>query len=193
MAKKCIPGVFCIENMTLFLLFVILVVILYMFHQQNYKQTSIPETKVVVVATGDQGLGVNGGTLGGIGTPPSNDMFIRSSGSLSPGIETRGPSPSFSQIGILTPEPSVSHNTGTMILPLMGRKLSGREKMQYYTTSNNGNMNVKLPVSKNGKSCTGEYGCDEIYNGDTVYVEGYAEVFKATIYENTRLSYIPYV
>jgi hypothetical protein len=193
MAKKCLPGYFCIENMTLFLLFVILVVILYMFHQQNYKQTSVPETKVVVVATGDQGLGVNGGTLGGIGTPPSNDMFIRSSGSLGPGIETRGPSPSFSQIGILTPEPSVSHNTGTMILPLMGRKLSGREKMQYYTTSNNGNMNVKLPVSKNGKSCTGEYGCDEIYNGDTVYVEGYAEVFKATIYENTRLSYIPYV
>ncbi len=191
MAKKCIPGVFCIENMTLFLLFVILVVILYMFHQQQ-KQTSVPETKVVVVAT-DNSLGVNGGTLGGIGTPPSNDMFIRSSGSLGPGIETRGPSPSFSQIGILTPEPSVSHNTGTLILPLMGRKLSGREKMQYYTTSNNGNMNVKLPVSKNGKSCTGEYGCDEIYNGDTVYVEGYAEVFKATIYENTRLSYIPYV
>jgi hypothetical protein len=188
MAKKCIPGVFCIENMTLFLLFVILVVILYMFHQQNYKQTSVPETKVVVVATGD-----NANPLGGIGTPPSNDMFILSSGSLGPGIETRGPSPSFSQIGILTPEPSVSHNTGTMILPLMGRKLSGREKMQYYTTSNNGNMNVKLPVSKNGKSCTGEYGCDEIYNGDTVYVEGYAEVFKATIYENTRLSYIPYV
>jgi hypothetical protein len=80
-----------------------------------------------------------------------------------------------------------------LILPLMGRKLSGRDKMQYYTTSNTGNMNVKLPVSKNGKSCTGEYGCDEIYNGDTVYVEGYAEVFKATIYENTRLSYIPYL
>lgn len=192
MAKKCLPGYFCIENMTLFLLFVILVVVLYMFHQQQ-KQPSIPETKVVVVATGDQGLGINGGALGGIGTPPSNDMFIRSSGSLGPGIETRGPSPSFSQIGILTPEHSVSHNTGTLILPLMGRKLSGRDKMQYYTTSNNGNMNVKLPVSKNGKSCTGEYGCDEIYNGDTVYVEGYAEVFKATIYENTRLSYIPYV
>jgi len=192
MAKKCLPGYFCIENMTLFLLFVILVVVLYMFHQQRNMPASVPETKVVVVAT-DNPLGINGGALGGIGTPPSNDMFIRSQGSLGPGIETRGPSPSFSQIGILTPEPSVSHNTGTLILPLMGRKLSGREKMQYYTTSNSGNMNVKLPVSKNGKSCTGEYGCDEIYNGDTVYVEGYAEVFKATVYENARLSYIPYL
>lgn len=190
MAKKCLPGYFCIENMTLFLLFVILVVVLYMFYQQ--RSMPVSDTKVVVVAT-DNPLGINGGALGGIGTPPSNDMFIRSQGSLGPGIETRGPSPSFSQIGILTPEPSVSHNTGTLILPLMGRKLSGREKMQYYTTSNSGNMNVKLPVSKNGKSCTGEYGCDEIYNGDTVYVEGYAEVFKATVYENTRLSYIPYL
>ncbi len=190
MAKKCLPGYFCIENMTLFLLFVILVVVLYMFYQQRSMPAS--DTKVVVVATGDS-LGKNDVTLGGIGTPPSNDMFIRSQGSLGPGIETRGPSPSFSQIGILTPEPSVSHNTGTLILPLMGRKLSGRDKMQYYTTSNSGNMNVKLPVSKNGKSCTGEYGCDEIYNGDTVYVEGYAEVFKATVYENTRLSYIPYL
>ena len=190
MAKKCLPGYFCIENMTLFLLVVILVIVGYMFYQQQKpenKGSNVPETKIVVVATGD-----NANPLGGIGTPPSNDMFIRS-GSLGPSIETRGPSPSFSQIGILTPEPGVSHNTGTLILPLMGRKLSGRDKMQYYTTSNNGNMNVKLPVSKNGKSCTGEYGCDEIYNGDTVYVEGYSEIFKATIYENTRLSYIPYL
>jgi hypothetical protein len=182
MAKKCLPGYFCIENMTLFLLFLILVVVLYMFYQQQ--KPVAPETKVVVVATGD--------SANSLGVPPSNDMFVRG-GSLGPGIETRGPSPSFSQIGILTPEQGVSHNTGTLILPLMGRKLSGREKMQYYTTSNSGNMNVKLPVSKNGKSCTGEYGCDEIYNGDTVYVEGYSEIFKATIYENTRLSYIPYL
>jgi hypothetical protein len=190
MAKKCVPGYFCIENMTLFLLFLILVVVGYMFYQQQKVATQpVPETKVVVIG------GDYANPLGGIGQPPSNDMFIRSSGLMVPvGIETRGPSPSFSQIGILTPEDKLrSGDQGTLILPLMGRKLSGREKMQYYTTSNTGNMNVKLPVSKNGKSCTGEYGCDEIYNGDTVYVEGYAEVFKATIYENTRLSYIPYL
>lgn len=188
MAKKCVPGYFCIENMTLFLLFLILVVVGYMlYQQQKVSSVSVPETKVVVISD-------NANPLGGIGQPPSNDMFIRSGTMVPVGIETRGPSPSFSQIGILTPEDKLrSGDQGTLILPLMGRKLSGREKMQYYTTSNTGNMNVKLPVSKNGKSCTGEYGCDEIYNGDTVYVEGYAEVFKATIYENTRLSYIPYL
>ena len=33
MGKKCIPGVFCIENMTLFLLFFILIVLVYIYHQ----------------------------------------------------------------------------------------------------------------------------------------------------------------
>jgi hypothetical protein len=74
----------------------------------------------------------------------------------------------------------------------MGRKLT-RDKMQYYTISNTGNMNTKLPISKNGKSCTGEYGCDEVFDGDTVFVEGYADTFKATIYENSRFNYIPYL
>jgi hypothetical protein len=69
--------------------------------------------------------------------------------------------------------------------------MNGRSKMQYYTISNTGNMNTKLPISVNGKSCTGEYGCDEISNGDVVYVEGYKDTFQATIYENGLFSYIP--
>ena len=30
---------------------------------------------------------------------------------------------------------------------------------------------LKLPVIFNGKSCTGDYGCDDLSNGDIVYVE----------------------
>ena len=55
----------------------------------------------------------------------------------------------------------------------------------------NGNLNTKLPISVNGKSCTGEYGCDDINNGDTVYVEGYNDTFKVTVYENNLFQYIP--
>ena len=81
-----------------------------------------------------------------------------------------------------------------LILPLMGRRLmSGRDKWQYYSMSNTGHLNSKLPININGKSCTGEYGCDPIYNGDMVYVEGYNDTFKATIYDNNRLEYIPYI
>jgi hypothetical protein len=54
-------------------------------------------------------------------------------------------------------------------------------------------MNTKLPVSLNGKSCTGEYGCDEIYDNDSVYVEGYNHMYKVTMYLNNQFNYIPVV
>jgi hypothetical protein len=76
----------------------------------------------------------------------------------------------------------------------MGRKLmTGREKWQYYTMATNGNMNTKLPISVNGKSCTSEYGCDSINNGDNVFVEGYNDTFKVTVYENSGFNYIPFL
>jgi hypothetical protein len=91
-------------------------------------------------------------------------------------------------VGILTRKTSGN----SMILPLMGRRImNGRNKYQYYTISNTGNVNTKLPISVNGKSCSNEYGCDELSNSDTVFVEGYGDVFKATIYENGLFSYIP--
>jgi hypothetical protein len=80
-----------------------------------------------------------------------------------------------------------------MILPLMGRNLlNGRDKWQYYTMTNGaGSINTKLPISVNGKSCTGEYGCDSISSGDIVYVEGYNDTFRATVYENALMQYLP--
>jgi hypothetical protein len=107
-------------------------------------------------------------------------------------IETRGSGMAYQQIGILTP---MNGGGDALILPLMGRRwLNGRDKWQYYTMANGmSNISTKLPVSVNGKSCTGEYGCNEIQNGDTVYVEGYKTTFSATVYENGTFSYIPYL
>jgi len=103
-------------------------------------------------------------------------------------IESRGLSTGYQQVGILT-----RLNSSTdMILPLMGRRnMAGRDKWQYYTMSNTGNISTKLPVSQNGKSCTSEYGCDSINNGDMVYVEGYNDSFKATVYETSTFRYLP--
>jgi len=103
-------------------------------------------------------------------------------------IRTRGFESSYRQVGILT-----RSNGNETILPLMGRPLdNARGKWQFYTMSDK-HMSVKLPVSKNGRSCTGEYGCNDLYNGDNVYVEGYNDAFKVTIYENNTPAYIPYV
>jgi hypothetical protein len=97
---------------------------------------------------------------------------------------------SYRQVGILTPLNSSSKDS---ILPLMGRPLFvNRDKWQYYTISNQHN-NVKLPVSKGGRSCTNEYGCDKIYNGDTIYIEGVNDAYKVTIYDNDVIKYLPFV
>lgn len=94
----------------------------------------------------------------------------------------------YRQIGILTRLKGSAQDT--TILPLMGRPLlTHRDKWNFYTMNDKNNM-IKLPMTFKGKSCTNEYGCDNIYNGDTVFVEGYQEAFKATVYDNNVLRYI---
>ena len=109
-----------------------------------------------------------GSQMGGYG----NDVNIR----------TRGHLTEYAQIGILTKDEIDKH---PIILPLFGRRVD-RNKMQYYAISNTGNMNTKLPVKKNGRSCTEERGCDELFSGDDIFVEGYKASFKSTIYENSN-------
>jgi len=76
-----------------------------------------------------------------------------------------------------------------IILPLMGRPvLTTRDKWQYYTMTKN---NIKLPIIRNGRNASNEYGVDEIFDRDVVRVEGYGEEFKATIYENSVIRYLP--
>ena len=96
----------------------------------------------------------------------------------------------YRQLGIMT-----ANNTKGKIIPLMGRPLfTNRDKWQYYTMSPEGNNNsIKLPVSRNGRSCTNEYGCDKLYNGDTVYIEGINESYRITMYDNDTIKYLPFI
>ena len=96
----------------------------------------------------------------------------------------------YRQMGILTPLNGASKDN---ILPLMGRPLfTSRQKFQYYTISNQHN-NIKLPISVKGRSGLDEYGVDEVFDGDTVYVEGYNDAFKVTKYDNNTIKYLPYL
>ena len=119
MGKKCIPGVLCIENMTLFLLFFILVVLVYLYFKQQQQQ--IVQPQIVVIKDLGGGAGIN--------QPPQNDMLLQQPefqlrGAVPVNIESRGPSPAYTQVGILT-----RGSGGDLILPLMGRRLM-RDKMQ---------------------------------------------------------------
>lgn len=102
-------------------------------------------------------------------------------------VPTRSVNAAYRQVGILT-----RVNGPETILSLMGRPLfPSQDKWQFYTMSDK-NHSVKLPVTYKKRSCTSDQGCDNIYNGDTVYVEGYNDAFKATIYDNAMQYSIPY-
>ena len=93
----------------------------------------------------------------------------------------------YRQLGILTRYGGKDET----ILPLMGRPLfSKRDKWNFYTLNDKNNM-IKLPVKVRGKSGTSEYGVDNVYSGDIVFVEGYNDAFKVTTYDNDVVRYLP--
>lgn len=214
MAKKCIPGVFCIENMTLAVLLFLFIVLAYMYYvfivKVSDKQIIVYQNPIAnIPITGVSTRNAPNVIMDPYGPPyrtdgtyfPSDSGDIRGlpviqqtqpiqvNRGIPVNIETRGLGLDYSQLGILT-----RGNGSDMILPLMGRRLmSGLDKWQYYTISNTGNMNTKLPISLKGRSCSGEYGCDSIMNGDMVYVEGYNDTFRVTVYETSKFNYIPYI
>ena len=202
MGKKCIPGLICIENMTLFLLILIILLFIYIWHNQYRVHQATQDNsseKIVLVNTSSNipqmvPISSRQDVFNDPYSPPGKNpvVYPRNSGDvrgIPVNIQTRGVDNDYQQMGILTRS---NYSGNEMILPLMGRKhMSGRDKWQYYTISGTGNLNTKLPISVNGRSCTSEYGCDDIYNGDTVYVEGYKDTFNATIYENNQFHYIP--
>lgn len=103
-------------------------------------------------------------------------------------IKTQGCDSEYRQIGILT-----RTNGDETILPLMGRPLiAKRDSWQFYTI-NDKNNSIKLPIIHKNKSCTCEYGCDNLYDGDVVKVKGYNDSFKVTVYDNNTMTYLPYI
>lgn len=124
--------------------------------------------------------------------PLRDDRVFNNSNYNGPKIPINVPTQSFDtnyrQIGILT-----RVNGGETILPLMGRPLfSNRDKWNFYTM-NDKNAMIKLPISFKNRSCTSQQGCDNVYNGDTVHVEGFNDIFRVTVYDNNVMQYIPYL
>ena len=167
MAKKCPPGVICVENATMFSIIFITAIAIYFMNKVN-THNIINHTSYTEV-------------------PQSSSKHVKDVKYMPVNIKTQQRETSYSQIGIL------SRTTNEdVIMPLFGMNVhTGRDKWKYYTVTEN---NVRLPISVSGKSCTSEYGCDSVGNGDNVYVEGYNDAFKVTLYDDiNRLSYIPYI
>lgn len=198
--KKCIPGLFCMENMTMFLLFLLIVTLIYMYYTNIIKpnlaknnSTSFSQPVIIAPPQNQNVAPIDLVPIPGRNQPMVNiysPPLKKETYGLPINISTQGPEMQYTQLGILTRE----NSPDDLILPLMGRRnMTSRDKYQYYTMTNSaGNINTKLPISVKGKSCTSDLGCDEVFNGDVVYVEGYKDTFRATIYENSLYKYIPF-
>ena len=204
MPKRCPPGVICIENITIFFIIVVIIVVIYYVSTSTANHSKRKVQREVVLAN----TPVNNGFLGNIFTRPFSSNFYTNDVLLNPydaplrddrffpnnSLDPRGVPINISTQSIDTPYRQVGilkrMNAKEEILPLMGKPLfTNRDKWNFYTMANG----VKLPISVKQKSCTNEYGCDNIYNGDTVYVDGKDSVFKATIYENGTMKYLPFL
>lgn len=208
MPKKCAPGVICIENVTMVFILILLIVGIYVgiqvFTHSYTKQKTESErehNKIMLLQQPDSNMYLKQNNLF---TNTPNDVFMNPyspplkvnpfynpshipdvRGRIPINIPTSHYDMNYNQVGIIT------RNNSETILPIFGRPLhANRNKWQYYTMT--GNNNIKLPLSKNGRNCTDTLGCDELYNGDSIYVEGYKDTFNVTIYDNSEPRYIPF-
>lgn len=180
--KACPPGVICVESTVLVLVVFVVIALTYYTYSEFAKANSQP---IIIEHEGVQNIpevsipimSYTQPMVQTLPTPPTSVFYGNTSQ-----IPGRG---SYQQVGFLS--------GGGQILPLMGRPLApGRDTWQYYTASDTG-YGIRLPISKNGKSCTGEYGCQSVWNGDEVYVEGYNQLFRVTMYERNGIPYSPFV
>lgn len=226
MAKKCPPGVICVENVT-FLFFGLLILSILFFMYIKYKANlkldlglglgsnsnlNMREYRVnQQKSCSNNSLDINVSSSGVVprpgfsfsnnendillnpySAPLRDDRVFNNTNYNGPKIPINVPTQSldtnYRQIGILT-----RVNGGETILPLMGRPLfSNRDKWNFYTMSDKNAM-IKLPITFKNKSCTSDQGCDNVYNGDTVHVEGFNDIFRVTVYDNNVMQYIPYL
>lgn len=242
MVRKCPPGVFCFENVSLLFIIIIVAGILYFIYSRGgfgfghgyghghghhassasaiympvmQQQPSSPadfldfggggpssnqdvlmnpyvpplrdNTTGSTMPIYDMRGGIGGGVVGLGGGGGAGTMHYGGLG-MRVNVPTQSVDTTYRQVGILT------RNGGNQetILPLIGRPLfSNRDKWQFYTLSDKNNA-IKLPVNVNGRSGTGEYGCNNVSSGDTVFVEGYNDAFKVTAYDSASLRYLPF-
>ena len=219
--KKCPPGVICVENYSMFFIVVCIIILFYIIYNTVVKQNIVvnnsPSEKIIIKDTTRENQN-GGGWFGGFipswpytnlpsdpllnpYAPPLRDerYFIPGYpmggiplGALPINVSTNvgAVDTQYRQLGIMN-----STNSKGKIIPLMGPPLfTNRDKWQYYTSSSEGNgIGMKLPISRGGKSCTNEYGCDRLGNGDTVYIEGINEPYRITMYDNDTIQYLPFI
>ncbi len=183
MAKKCPPGVLCMDwNLVTLVIIVILTVVgaaIYfgVIHPPNPRSSPSPAAavspKIYVMQT----------------PAPSPPQPVGIMGIRAPvTLPTRPGSGRYEQIGILTGEGGSSGSAAPdrTILPLFGRELDSRRGKWNYFTRTDGNNPVQVPVRYRNRICDDEMvGCEEVSSDDQVHVPSLGRSFAATVYRRS--------
>ena len=211
MGKKCPPGVFCIENITIVIIIIISIGLVYFMHK-HYLFQSLIMHKITESPTRRAANTIHAPTH----TPPTINITDTRNGDITSdpyvpplkqeqrgivSVRTRGHLHPYKQIGYL--KYSMGNRKGRhrgghrgghrghqghSMMPLFGRSSdTSRNKWNYYTIRGG----IKLQVNNKSRSCTSEQGCDELFSGDTVYVDGMDHTYQVTVYETSSFRYTP--
>ena len=99
-------------------------------------------------------------------------------------IPTRGEPGAYQQVGFLI------NNKSDESMPLYGRQTyPSSRKWNYYT---NNLDNVKQPLIVNNKNCMDYGGCDEVYGGENINLQGTKKKYKVEKYNYSQPRYLPF-
>lgn len=210
---SCPPGTFCIENLTLLFLVLVLCIGAYCLYLSMKSSSALtPYSHELSHNTGiihhHNNLGPH---LHSLANMKDHLMFNISSNSsgydmlrpladpkisvssdpkdtllnpYAPPVHVNQPH-AYKQIGYLKND---SH--GHVMFPLFAKPQHlRRDKWYYYTIYNN----IKLPVYSKGRKCSSEHGCDSLYSGDQVTLENLPGNFEVSTYDNETLVYDPVI
>ena len=193
--SACPPGVFCVSDDLLIILFVGLLFLLGAMYfmksphtfvlpthaPQSSQQSSQPPI-VIQNRGGDSRYDRAPQPLrdwmsspefpprGGLNTLPFN-------------IPTQGLPETFQSVGII--------NVGDQVLPLYGRRTKGgSDRWNYYTRTDTYNP-VPVPVNFGRRDCMDDVGCNEIMSGESVKIDALHKEGKTSIYNMGGPKYIP--
>lgn len=216
--KVCIPGLICVENITLFIVVIFLLWFCYYFFtyivdndQRSSSSTAMGDRITINVPPQRTPYDVRDVLLNPYAAP-YYDSYNNLSPTVSPityggyggfgggfgGGGGSGGGSNFRQVGILSPK---SGDKEGRILPLLGRPLTNRSNQWNYYTIADQHNNVKIPVRigsckdcrgrrRGGKDGLSEYGVGELGGDDTVFLDGVDKDYRVTMYNSTSPDFL---
>lgn len=108
-------------------------------------------------------------------------------------VRSRGPPTEYTQVGTLSrvdPEDGGRLSERNRVLPLYGRQTYSRShRFNYYTVLESG---ISIPLNYDGRDCTKNLGCEEIYDDYEVDIEELGATYRVALYNTSPIRYIPY-